>query len=164
MKIPWKVENQIYSGGCRLRAIYAAITIPAGTYQLRTGSDKSAEALTVLPYFTIGCTRLFVGCILANIYNGNLMDIIFGSLASLIAAVLSRKMPKSWLVPLPPVVVNGLIIGWVLHIVEGYHIADCRHRNLGSGCCLLWPGYPLLLVLQKNKHKIFGTDARVFTV
>ncbi|MGI6373547.1 MAG: QueT transporter family protein [Caldicoprobacterales bacterium] len=161
MKIPWKSrKTRFIVEAAVLGAIYAAITILLAPISYGQVQIRVAEALTVLPYFTPSAVPgLFVGCILANIYNGNLMDIIFGSLASLIAAVLSRKMPKSWLVPLPPVVVNGLIIGWVLHIVEGLpYWLTVGTVTLGQVAACYGLGYPLLLVLQKNKHKIFGTD------
>ena len=42
------------------------------------------------------------------------LDIIFGSLATLIAAVWTRKMPNKWLAPLPPVILNGLLVGGII--------------------------------------------------
>ena len=56
-----------------------------------------------------------MGCLIANLYTGMLTDIIFGSLATLIAAIgtyLLRKKPL--LAAACPVVSNGLIVGLTL--------------------------------------------------
>ena len=58
-----------------------------------------------------------MGCLIANLYTGMLTDIIFGSLATLIAAVgtyLLRKKPL--LAAACPVVSNGVIVGLVLSV------------------------------------------------
>jgi uncharacterized membrane protein len=102
-----------------IAAIYVLLSIVFAPISYGLLQVRIAEALTVLPAFTpsaIPC--LFVGCIISNIIGGNgPLDIIFGSLATLIAAFLSYKMPKRYLVPLPPVVVNALIVGFLLSYI-----------------------------------------------
>lgn len=99
-----------------IAALYAALTmllapISYGPIQLRL-----SEALTVLPILLPQAVPgLFVGCLIANLYTGMLTDIVFGSLATLIAAVgtyLLRKRPL--LAAACPVVSNGVIVGLVL--------------------------------------------------
>ncbi|NLN41530.1 MAG: QueT transporter family protein, partial [Clostridiales bacterium] len=104
-----------------LAAIYAVVTILLAPISYGQIQVRISEALTILPYFTpAAIPGLFVGCIVSNIFGGGgLIDIVFGSLATLIAAILSRIMRKRWLVPLPPVVINGFVIGWVLYRVYG---------------------------------------------
>ena len=99
-------------------ALYAALTlllapISYGPIQLRL-----SEALTLLPMLLPQAVPgLFVGCLIANLYTGMLTDIIFGSLATLLAAVgtyLLRKKPL--LAAACPVVSNGVIVGLVLSV------------------------------------------------
>ena len=99
-----------------IAALYAALTlllapISYGPIQLRL-----SEALTLLPMvLPQAVPGLFIGCLIANLYTGMLTDIIFGSLATLIAAVgtyLLRKKPL--LAAACPVVSNGVIVGLVL--------------------------------------------------
>ena len=99
-----------------IAALYAALTlllapISYGPIQLRL-----SEALTLLPMLLPQAVPgLFVGCLIANLYTGMLTDIIFGSLATLIAATgtyLLRKKPL--LAAACPVVTNGLIVGLTL--------------------------------------------------
>lgn len=139
-------------------SIYAVITILLAPISYGQIQVRVAEALTILPFFTpAAIPGLFVGCIVANIFGGGgLIDIIFGSLASLIAGILSRAMPKSWLVPLPPVIINGLVIGWVLFQVYGLPFwFSVGTVTLGQAIACYGLGHPLLLVLEKNKDKIF---------
>ena len=94
MKIPWKSRKTRFIRSCRLRPS-SCHNHTAGTYQLRTGSDKSSRALT-LPYFTPSAVPgLFVGCILAS-YNGTL-DISL-AVASLISCPYHERY-RNWLVP-----------------------------------------------------------------
>ena len=101
-----------------IAALYAALTlllapISYGPIQLRL-----SEALTVLPILLPQAVPgLFVGCLIANLYTGMLTDIVFGSLATLLAAIgtyLLRKRPI--LAAACPVVSNGVIVGLVLSL------------------------------------------------
>lgn len=95
-----------------LAAVYAALTLflpipPYAGIQLRV-----AEALTVLPFFFPAATPgLFVGCIITNLFSPYILDVIFGSAATLLACLWTQRMKNRWLAPLPPVVCNALIVG-----------------------------------------------------
>ena len=77
---------------------------------------RFAEALTVLPFLCpTAAWGLFAGCILSNIISPyGLPDLIFGSLATLAAGLLTARCHNKWLAPLPPVICNGLIVGALL--------------------------------------------------
>lgn len=75
-----------------IAAVYAVLglffaPISFAVYQIRV-----AEALTVLPFLTrAAIPGLFIGCALANIFGSQgWPDIVFGSLLTLIAAILTR--------------------------------------------------------------------------
>ena len=67
---------------------------------------------------------LFVGCLLANILGGAVIwDVIFGSIATLIGAAIGYKLRFSrWLVPIPAIVSNTVIIPLVLRYGYGVDI------------------------------------------
>ena len=109
-------------------AAYAALTITLAPISYGAIQFRVSEALTVLPFF-MPCTvwGLWVGCILANLYTGSIADILFGSLATLLAALLTAWFGKQGntirnrlLGCLMPVVFNAVIIGAVL--TWGYQI------------------------------------------
>ena len=115
---------------------------------------RVSEALTLLPfYLPEAIPGLFAGCVFANFFGGyGLPDMVFGSLATLIAAILSRKSGNIWLAALWPVVSNMVIIGVMLHIlVEVPLIATCLYVGLGeAGACYI-VGVPLMKILEGRK-------------
>jgi uncharacterized membrane protein len=97
--------------------IVATMCLPFASYgsiQLRF-----SEALTILPLFMPeSIVGLFIGCLIANIIGNGVLDVVFGSLATLIAGILTYfigKLIKNEAVRfivggLPPVIVNAFII------------------------------------------------------
>ncbi len=77
---------------------------------------RFAEALTVLPFLCpTAAWGLFAGCILTNLLSPyGLPDLIFGSLATLLAGLLTARCKNRWLAPLPPVLCNAVIVGALL--------------------------------------------------
>ena len=96
-----------------IAAIYAAATLMLPIPQYMEVQFRVAEAMTVLPFlFPEAIPGLAVGCFLANLLGSPIMlDWIFGTLATLLAALWSRRMPNLWLAALPPVVCNAAIVG-----------------------------------------------------
>ena len=107
-----------------IAAIYVVLTYFVSAFHLASGAIqvRISEALTVLPFFTpAAIPGVTIGCFLSNLLTGCLpMDVLCGSLATLIGAVGSYLLRKyKWLVPLPPVVANTLIVPYVLAYVYG---------------------------------------------
>ena len=95
-----------------LAAVYAALTVLLPVPQFGPVQCRLAEALTVLPFFFPAATPgLVVGCFIANLFSPYPLDILCGTLATLLACLLTRRMPNRWLAPLPPVLCNALIVG-----------------------------------------------------
>lgn len=125
---------------------------------------RIAEALTILPFFTpAAIPGLFVGCLLANILGGAIpADVICGSLATLVAAYISYKLRKvKWLVPIPPIVLNILVVPFVLKYGYGVdNIIPYLMLTVGAGelivCGVI--GMTLLLALNKYRDVIFKTN------
>ncbi len=140
-----------------IAAMYAALTIliPGGSGQIQI---RVSEALTVLAFFTpAAIPGLFVGCITANIFVGaGMYDILFGSLATLIAAFLTNKMPVKYLAPLPPVVLNAVIVAFVLKVsVNAPLLVTMGFVALGEIVACYGLGYPLILFLEKQGNRLF---------
>ena len=147
-------------------AAYAALTIALAPISYGALQFRASEALTVLPFF-MPCTvwGLWIGCILANLYTGTIADIVFGSLATLLAALLTAAFGKKGntvknrlLGCLMPVVFNAVIVGAVL--TWGYQIQQFSSPlasfafnaltvGLGEAGVLYLLGYTLLCQLPK---------------
>lgn len=122
---------------------------------------RIAEALTVLPYFTrAAIPGVTLGCLISNIiFGADILDIVFGTLATLIGAILSYKLRwNKFLVPIPPIVVNAIVIPFVLKYA--YFEADpilWLILSVGAGQVVAAGvlGLVLLFALDKVKHIIF---------
>ena len=146
-----------------IAALYVVLTFITNALGLANGpiQVRFSESLTILPYFTpAAIPGLFIGCILSNTLTGcMLMDIIFGSLATLLGA-LGTYFLRRWkfLTPLPPILANVLIVPWVLAYVyrfEGgipYFMITVGIGEVIS-CGIL--GLLLLSVLNKYKKHLF---------
>ena len=134
-------------------AVLGLLPYSSGQIQIRV-----AEVLTVLPAFTpAAIPGLFVGCILTNIVAGNgPVDIVFGSLATLLAAFLSYKMPKKYLVPMPPVVINAIVVGFILnYLYELPLLLSMGWVAIGQIIACYGMGYPFILILGRYRNRIF---------
>ena len=136
-------------------AMYAVLTVILAPFSFGVVQVRISEALTVLPAVSpVAIWGIFVGCLIANIYTGSIIDIIFGSLTTLAAGILTYKLRKSkWLVPLPPVLLNAVIVGGYLSLVSDtpWYI---NMLTVGAGqlisCYVL--GLPFLMLVKKNKY------------
>jgi len=147
-----------------IAAIYVVLTLVFKPISYGLMQVRVSEALTILPFFTpAAIPGLAIGCLLANVIGPyGILDVILGTTATLIAAVLSYKMPNKYLVPIPPIIVNALIIGPML-----YYILVAEQVPVQMMGAILWValgqviacyglGYPLLRLLEKYKNKIFS--------
>ena len=120
-----KNKSQWVAEGGIIAALYVALTVAFAPISFGPVQLRIAEALTILPMFTSSAVPgLFLGCILGNLFGGGIpVDVIFGSLATLIGAWGGYKLRHNrWLVPIPTVAANTLIVPFVLKY--GYGIAD----------------------------------------
>ncbi len=96
-----------------IAAVYAGLTLFLPIPQYGGIQLRVAEAMTVLPFFfPAAIPGLAVGCFLANLLGSPfVLDWIFGTLATLLAAIWTSKLKNRWLAPLPPVLCNMVIVG-----------------------------------------------------
>lgn len=150
-----------------IAAIYAALTYLGGFFGLSYGpiQIRFSEALTILPIFTSAAIPgLTVGCFLANIGSFNLLDMVFGTIATLISAFLTyylrniriKKLPL--LALFPPVIINAVIIGAeiaVFYFPNGFSflgfIISALEVGVGQLIACYGLGLPLYLALKSKK-------------
>ncbi len=135
-------------------AIYVVLTLIFAPISYGMIQVRVSEMLMVLPYFTgAAVPGLFVGCMIANIFGGHgMLDIVFGSLATLISAYLVTKIDNKYLVPMPPVIINALIVGMILSIVlEMPFYLTAIWVGVGQVIACYGLGLPLLLFLDKRR-------------
>ena len=150
-----------------IAALYVVLTFIANAFGLASGviQVRLSEMLTILPFFTpAAIPGLTIGCFLSNLLTGCApLDIVFGTIATLIGAVLAyvvRKYPI--LVPIPNIVANTIIVPWVLRVA--YDVLDSIPYlmfTVGAGEVLSGGilGMILLMVLKKYQNVLFKEDS-----
>lgn len=149
--------------GALIAALYVTLTMISTAFGLSSGviQLRLSEALCILPYFCPeAIPGLFVGCILANLLSACApLDILFGSLATLLGALGARLLRRYRpLVPLPTVLANAAIIPPVLMFVYGVKEAYpflLLTVTAGEILSVYGLGLPLLYILQKRGKGLF---------
>ncbi len=143
-------------------AIYAVLTLAIPFIGFGPVQFRVSEALCILPvFFPESVLGLFIGCLASNSIGMAFgmttpWDILIGSLATLIAAIITRKIKVDLLVPLPSVIINAVMIGTMVTYImmPGAEAAPLMYNILTVGigqflsCYLL--GIPLLKLLKKR--------------
>lgn len=163
-----------------IAALYAALTILQNTLLPGTASMavqlRVAEVLTILAVFTpAAIPGLTIGCVIANISSLSVLgpyDLIFGSLASLLAAVLMYLLRSKRLFKLPvasalmPALANGIIVGFEIEfffVEGGFHFGDFLFQGgcvaLGDLGVLFVLGLPLARLIEKQ-----GFDKKLLAI
>ena len=101
-----------------IAAVYVVLCLALAPFSYGAVQVRIAEALCLLPVFgaeyIVGVT---MGCFLANLLGSTVIDVVFGTLATLLACLVTYKLRdlrvKGLAIPasLPPVVFNMLIVG-----------------------------------------------------
>ena len=149
-----------------IAALYAALTYLAATFGIAYGpiQFRFSEALTVLPIFTpAAIPGLTIGCLISNIASFNPIDMLFGTAATLIAAILTRVSRRYTLFKapllslLPPVLMNALLVGLEISIfyLDGFTVGGflISALEVGLGQLVICYGLGLPLYFALNKHR-----------
>lgn len=144
-----------------IAALYVVLTFVFSSFASGVVQVRISEALTILPYFTpAAIPGVVAGCLLSNWLTGCVIwDILFGSLATLLGALGSYALRKhQWLVPIPPIAANTIIVPFVLRYA--YDMSDAlpfMMATVGAGelisCYIL--GMLLLLALKRFRGPLF---------
>ncbi len=136
-----------------ISALYFCITmltapISFGPIQIRIG-----ESLTLLPVlFPESAIGLAVGCALANISSPfGLVDVIIGSLVTLVAGLLSAKCKNVYIAGLPPVLLNAIIlpIVWMYLGVEEFYFLNVLYLTISQSIVVYLIGVPIVKAVSK---------------
>ncbi len=154
-----------------IAALYVVLTYLAFAFGLSSNviQVRFSEALTVLPVFTpAAIPGLFIGCIVANALTGAVvLDVVFGSLATLIGAVGAWLIGKFatekckyayYAAPVPTILANSVIVPFILRYAYGMKDAVwymVLTVGLGEIISAGIFGIALCLALKKYSQRIF---------
>ena len=167
--------------GALIAAIYATMTILQNVLIPGSASMpvqfRISEVLTVLALYTpAAIPGLTIGCVIANISSLSVLgpyDLIFGSLATLFAALSMYALRNVRLFKLPvlaalmPALFNGLLVGFEIDFffmtnATAFNFVDFLIQGglvaLGELVVLFVLGLPLTRVIELN-----GLDKKLFS-
>ncbi len=165
-----KTNTRYIVTGAIIAAMYAALTFLSNLVGLAFGpiQFRMSEALVILPIFTpAAIPGLVIGCLISNIFSFNVADMLFGTLATLLAAILTRQFRsiKTFNLPLLsllfPILLNAIIVGAEISLLyleaESFlygFLISAIEVGLSEAAVCFTLGIPLYLTL-KNKRNIF---------
>lgn len=165
-----RFDTKFISRAAVIAALYAAMTYLAGLFNLAYGpvQFRFSEALTLLPFLLPEAVPgLFAGCLLSNLLSPyGPLDVVVGTLATLLAAAWTAKCRSRAAAALPPVLCNAVLVGGMIAWYEagfgpgfvpaflwnGFTVA------LGEAVVCYALGLPMLRVLERRG--IAGPAAR----
>ncbi|ACA53784.1 QueT transporter family protein [Clostridium botulinum] len=153
-----KISKLVFSAV--IAAIYTVLTLLLAPISYGQIQVRVSESLTLLPFLSsYSIWGVFLGCIISNLIGGNgIIDVVFGSLATLIAAVLTYYIGKSnlkfkkYLAPLPPIIINAVVIGFILnYTLKLPLLLSIIWVGLGEAISCYVLGLILISIIEKNK-------------
>ncbi len=121
-----RIKTTLYAAV--IASLYVAVSLLPGISAVSYGlvQFRFAEAFMLLCLFSpAGIAGVTVGCLLTNLFSPlgpNIYDVIFGTLATLLAGSATYFfrcyfLRHKWLAPLPTIIFNGLIVGSYLPVI-----------------------------------------------
>lgn len=146
-----------------ISALYVVLTLVSAMVGLSSGviQVRISEALCILTFFTpAAIPGLTIGCLVSNLVTGaNLLDVIFGTLATFIGVYGGHILRKrKYLITLPTILANTIIIPLV--IVYGFGVTDVALPIVALSVCVGEVisagvfGMGLLALLEKRNFKL----------
>lgn len=149
-----KFEVQTIARLAATAALYAALTLALQPISFGPVNLRISEILVLLCFYRRDYSiALALGCFIANCFSPMaLMDMTFGTLATIIAVVPMFSFRNIWLASLMPVISNAVIIGIELNIAYSMPIwLGMLSVGAGELAVITVIGCPLFkFVLEKN--------------
>ena len=132
-----KKTAKFISTAAIVAALYVVLSLLTYTFSYLEIQCRVAEALCMTIFYTpAGILGVIIGCFITNLLGGSPIDMIFGTAATLIAALMTYpfartirkkngpvlKMKHALLIPIPTVLVNAIVIPFVLYF--GYQVTS----------------------------------------
>ncbi|MFT3950372.1 MAG: QueT transporter family protein [Oscillospiraceae bacterium] len=133
-------------------ALYAALTVGLSFMSYMGVQFRVAEALMLLCFYRREYVlSMTVGCFLANLFSPMALDMVFGTAATLIAALLMTAVKNRIAASLLPMLVNALVVGFELWYFVGLPLwLSCGQVALGEFVCVSILGTVLFRTLEKK--------------
>jgi len=154
-----KKQNLFLARAGIIACLYACLTLVFGNMAHSLIEVRPAEALCILPlFYGESIVGLFVGCLIANITSAfGIIDVIFGSLTTLLSATLSyfigKKIKKTWL---------KILVGGVFPVLLNAFIIPLLMIWAGGVMFVYW--YQVLSILATQIIWVYGLGTPLYVI
>jgi uncharacterized membrane protein len=143
-------------------AVYVVLTMALFPLSFGAVQVRISEGLTLLPLiFPESVLGLTVGCLISNLFGNGVIDVVFGTLATFLSAILTRLVAKNikkdflkFLVGgIFPVVINAVVIPFTfLAITESFsvYLISAVQIFIGQALAVYLFGVPMFYVIKKG--------------
>ena len=146
-------------------ALYFVLTVATSAFSYGAIQVRIAEALVLLCFFRkdyiIGVT---LGCLLANLFSTMpmpILDMVFGTLATLISSVAIAFMRKLFIATIFPVLVNAFVVGAELYfMLQEPFWFSCLTVGIGEFIAVSVLGYTLFMILGRQEGVLKAIHAK----
>lgn len=139
-----------------IAALYVAITYALQATSFFPAQFRLAEALTLLPMiFPEAVWGVGIGCFFANLLSpAGLIDVVLGSLTTLLAAYITYRFRWHVVGYLAPIVLNALIVSAYLRVLANLpYWITALSIAFSEAVVVLGLGYPLLWYLRRWQQR-----------
>ena len=138
-----------------IAAIYVVATMLCSSLAYGQVQFRISEVLMLLCYFNKDyIISLSIGCLIVNLFSTlGMVDVVFGTLATVVAAVLIYLLVNLVVASLFPVISNAVIVGFELtYVFKTPLLVNMGWVALGEFVCVTIVGVILIKALMKNKY------------
>ena len=157
-RIQFDQKDIVFNG--LLAAFYVVVTIIAAPISFNAIQFRVSEILVLFCFFNKkNAFGLTLGCLIANLVSPlGIMDVAFGTLATLLACLGIIFSKRLIIAIIFPVIANGLIVGAELAILGEPFWFSCLTVALGElGVMIL--GYTFFMLIKRNKNFLLAMRA-----
>jgi uncharacterized membrane protein len=151
MKFELTTKNIVTVG--IVAAIYAVLTLLLAPLSFGPIQFRISEVLNLLAFVNpVFAPGIVLGCFIANLFSPlGMIDVIFGTTATLFSVMMIVRSKKLWVASLWPVIFNGVIIGAELqYAFQVPFLVGAFQVALGEFVVVTLLGVPLFSALLKN--------------
>jgi uncharacterized membrane protein len=152
-----KINNKNLARIGMIAGLYVVVTFFLSAISFGPLQVRVAEALTLLPIiYPEAIPGLFLGCLLANLLGPfGAIDIIFGSLTTLLAAIVTYRFRHSIIAYLSPILFNAFLVSLYLYVFFRVpYWLTVLTIGLGQSVAVLALGIPLLRFIKaRHNHR-----------
>lgn len=154
-----------------IAALYFALTVLLAPISYGVVQFRISEALCILPLLMPeAAIGVAIGCLCANVYGGNPLDIIVGTACTAVSCLIQlvirkyvkKDVAKIILGVMPHIIINSVFVPMVILGAEELktaYIAAMLSVALGEAAVLCVLGVPLYFAVKKLSLGIVHTDS-----